>query len=275
FHIRYSMGDEIPYFSYGLAGDAEGNVSEVEYDIRGLLNYGLPGNAKVFADNRLRVTTCLKPITLVTTLEGLLTCVPPINEVESARAARQEPLETTVCAVVQNPAAFNNKLVRIRGHVSVSMEYSMLDGDGCSSSMWFTYADGSGPPELVAHIGGGAMPGAFDPEGRRILPIPLSVVRNSKLRRFEELLHRAAEADRLDVKRHPDSYVSRSVAATFVGRIDGVSDDIHRFHLKRKETDRADYLGFGHMGLFDAQFVLQSVETAPTLETSSSNMQTH
>jgi len=31
------------------------------------------------------------------------------------------------------------------------------------------------------------------------------------------------------------------------------------FHLKRKNTDRADFLGFGQMGLFDAQFVLQSV----------------
>jgi hypothetical protein len=39
-----------------------------------------------------------------------------------------------------------------------------------------------------------------------------------------------------------------------------VSPDIHAFHQKRAEMDRADFLGFGQMGLFDAQFILQSVE---------------
>jgi hypothetical protein len=58
----------------------------------------------------------------------------------------------------------------------------------------------------------------------------------------------------------PNEHVFRRVSAAFVGRIDGVSPDIHAFHQKRTEIDRADFLGFGQMGLFDAEFVLQSVE---------------
>lgn len=36
--------------------------------------------------------------------------------------------------------------------------------------------------------------------------------------------------------------------------------------MKRKPTDRADFLGFGQMGLFDAQFVLEAVEDEAVLE---------
>jgi hypothetical protein len=62
------------------------------------------------------------------------------------------------------------------------------------------------------------------------------------------------------------SLMSAAFAATFIGRIDGVPDDVHAFHLKRKDMDRADFLGFGQMGLFDGQFVLQSVEHDAVLE---------
>ena len=56
------------------------------------------------------------------------------------------------------------------------------------------------------------------------------------------------------------------MAAIFTGRIDAVSDDVRLFHLKRADLDRADFLGFGQMGLFDAQFVMQSVEGDAVLE---------
>ena len=56
------------------------------------------------------------------------------------------------------------------------------------------------------------------------------------------------------------------VSATFIGRVDEVSNDIHEFHRRRKTMDHADYLGFGQMGLYDAQFVLQSVEGEAVLE---------
>lgn len=75
-----------------------------------------------------------------------------------------------------------------------------------------------------------------------------------------------AKADERNVKDNADTWTFYRVAATFTGRIDAVPDDVHAFHLKRKDTGRADFVGFGQMGLFDAQFVLQSVENDAVLE---------
>jgi len=104
-------------------------------------------------------------------------------------------------------------------------------------------------------------------EGKLILPIPVKLVQDSSFQRFQELMRARAQADERDLKGEGDTWTFHRVAATFTGRIDAVPDDIHAFHLKRKETSRADFLGFGQMGLFDAQFILQSVENDAVLET--------
>jgi len=120
----------------------------------------------------------------------------------------------------------------------------------------------------VAYVNGGARPGAEDDEGRLILAIPVKVIQDASFRRFEKLMKARVEADEQSEKENPNSYVFHRVSATFTGRIDGVSDNVHAFHLKRRDMDRADFLGFGQMGLFDAQFVLQSVEHDAVLEKS-------
>jgi hypothetical protein len=269
FYVSYS-GTPFAFlkFAYGVAGDAVGNIYEVQYDSRGLLHLGLGKNSQVFDGNRIRVTTCVKPIRLGSTQEGLLACITPVNEQASQLAARQKSMDTTVCAILNQPAAFNNKMVRIHGYVSGNFEYSELGADGCSGSIWFAYGGGEGPPGLVAYVNGGARPGAEDDEGRLILAIPVKVVQDASFRRFEKLMKARVEADEQSEKENPNSYVFHRVSATFTGRIDGVSDDVHAFHLKRKDMDRADFLGFGQMGLFDAQFVLQSVERDAVLEKS-------
>jgi hypothetical protein len=40
-----------------------------------------------------------------------------------------KPIETTVCAILADPSSFNNKLVKVRGYVQVSSEYSILTDD--------------------------------------------------------------------------------------------------------------------------------------------------
>jgi hypothetical protein len=177
-------------------------------------------------------------------------------------------MDTTVCAIINHPAAFNNKMVRIHGYVSGNFEYSELGADGCSGSIWFAYGGGEGPPGLVAYVNGGARPGAEDDEGRLILAIPVKVIQDASFRRFEKLMKARVEADEQSKKENPNSYVFHRVSATFTGRIDGVLRQCTCFHLKRKDMDRADFLGFGQMGLFDAQFVLQSVEHDAVLEKS-------
>lgn len=268
FHVLYSRQYGFFQFSYGLAADADGNAYEVLYDSSGLLHFALGKKSQVFDDNQIRVTTCIKPVRLGRTEEGMVACIVPINEQESQLASRQKPIETTVCAILEHPAAFNNKMVRVHGYVSGNFEYSELGAEGCPNSIWFAYGNGEGSAGLVAYVNGGARPGAEDAEGRLILPIPVKVVQDLGFRRFERLMRARVKADERSEKENPNKYVFHRVSATFTGRIDGVTEDVHAFHLKRKATDRADFLGFGQMGLFDAQFILRSVGSDAALETS-------
>lgn len=252
--------------AYGLAGDAAGSVSVVEYNSRVLLNLGAEKRSQLFDGNRIRVTSCVRPIKLVTTEAGLVACAIPVNEEESQIAARQQPVDTSVCAILEHPSAFNNKLVRIHGYASGNFEYSDLGSDQCSAGLWFTYGNAEGPPGLVAWVVGGARPGAEDAEGRLIRPVPVKWLQDSNFARFQKLMAARARKDARSLQENADPLILYRVSATFTGRIDAVSDDVHEFHLKRTATDRADFLGFGQMGLFDAQFVMQSVEGDAVLE---------
>jgi len=261
FYVRY-YGQGIDSFGfYGFAGDANGNVYAVDYEGMGWKTTGLPKEALLLDDNHIVVAPCPKPVTLVKTENGELTCAKPVTRQDSATIAQQEPIETTVCKILEAPAAFNNKLVRVRGHVSVNFEYSTIEGDGCSDAIWFAYGDGSGPPGLVAYVMGNAVPGGNDSEGARAAPIRVKLVRDFNFRRFEKHLAAAAK------KSEASGLVLHRVTATFVGRIDGVSEEIHAAHLKRSPTDRPDNKGFGQMGLFDAQLVVQAVEGDAVMDT--------
>jgi len=50
------------------------------------------------------------------------------------------------------------------------------------------------------------------------------------------------------------------VTATFNGRIDSVSKQLHEAHLKKSPSEPQDFKGFGQMGMFDAQIVVGIVE---------------
>jgi hypothetical protein len=267
FYISYS-GTPFAFFkfAYGMAGDAVGNIYEVEYDSRGLLRFGLGKKSQVYDDNRIKVTTCVKPVRLASTQEGLLACIIPVNEQESQLVARQAPIETTVCAILEHPSTFNNKMVRIHGYATGNFEYSELGADGCSRSLWFVYGDGEGPPDLAAFVSGGARSGSEDAEGKLILPVPVKLVQDSNFQRLQKLMRARTKLDERNLKEDVGTLTFYRVAATFTGRIDAVSEDVHAFHLKRTDTDRADFLGFGQMELFDAQFVLQSVGNDAVLE---------
>jgi hypothetical protein len=170
------------------------------------------------------------------------------------------PLETTICEIMQNPSKFNNKLVRVRGHVAANFEYSTIDGDGCSAEIWFAYGPESGSPGLVATVPGGARPGERDADGNFVPPIKVKLTHDSNSAKFERMMMDAVKADKRSDASAKDEIVIHRVTATFVGRIDAVSAEVHAIHLKRSPTDKADYLGFGQMGLFDAQLVVGSVE---------------
>jgi hypothetical protein len=189
--------------------------------------------------------------------------VPMAHGQGDSRNAEPKPIETTVCKIMENLSAFNNKLVRVRGYVSVSFEYSMLNAEGCTEVLWFAIADGSGPPGLVATVNGSGSPGGKTSKGAPVKPIPVKLVRDANYEKFEHYMMVKAEEkpclDLLSEPTPPDCDVDR-VTATFIGRIDSVSKEIHTAHLKRSSFEHPDFKGFGQMGMFDAQFVLQSVE---------------
>jgi hypothetical protein len=168
----YTRYGEVLGFAYGLAGDASGNVFVVSYQARAFPAVAPTRHTQVMDDNHTRVTGCIKPVALDKTRQGLLACITPVNQQESDDIARQKPVDATVCAVLENPASFNNKLVRIRGHFSGNFEYSMLSGDGCKDALWFGYGGGGGPPSLAVYVGGGARPGSEDSEDKLVLPSP-------------------------------------------------------------------------------------------------------
>jgi hypothetical protein len=267
FYLRYDLSLAERFQSYGLASDGKGDVAEVIYNSEGLLKIAFPKRSQLFGENHVAVTPCPKPVVLVKTETGELACALPPSKEDSFLAEQQKPADTTLCEIADNPSAFNNKLVRVRGHVSVNFEYSTVEGDGCSNGLWFTYGDGSGPPGLAAYVMGGAQPGAEDADGTYVPPIKVKLVRDSNFAKFQRMMVAAVNADSRAAKSSPNEYVYHRVTATFVGRIDGVSPEIHAFHLKKSPMDKADYLGFGQMGLYDAQLVVKSVESDAVRDT--------
>lgn len=270
-HTPFFLGYETLFrdtvtFAYGMAGDATGRVFAITYQGRAYPPVALNQHMQLMDDNRTRVMECFKPVTL-DTARGLLACTPPVNQEESEKAAGQKPLDTTVCAVLANPAAFNNRIVRIRGHYTGNFEYSTLSGDRCDgSSMWFGYGGGGGPPNLSAYVStGNVSPGSEDSEGRRILPVPVKLIRDEKFERFEKAV-RSFSLNHEVVPLIGGAAEPKFVTATFVGRIDAVSTEVHEFLKKQPAEYKSTGLGFGQMGQYEAQFILQSVEDDATLE---------
>jgi hypothetical protein len=261
FYVRFYVPGTGLDYSYGLAGDSTGNVSEVVYNGKGINKLSLSKKTQLSEDSRLAIMPCPKPVSIIKTQEGTVACALPVVE----QASSGKPVETSICEIAKNPWAFNNKMVRVRGHIWNNFEYSEISGEGCDS-LWFTYGDGFGPPGLAAYVAGGATPGVENEEGDRIAPIAVRLNRDSNFQKFERLMVARAKAEARLERLHPGQYdVFYEVIATFVGRIDGVTPEIRAAHLKRSPMDRADYLGFGQMGLFDAQLVVQSVEGDATL----------
>jgi len=253
---EYGVGETVQW-GYGLAGDATGNVFAVNYHDRGYPPVALNRHMQLMDDNHNRITECIKPITLNTTPRGLLGCVAPINQQQSDMAAHQKPVDTTICAILANPPAFNNTMVRIRGYFVGNFEYSTLNDRACHGGLWLGYGGGGGPPSLAASVSFMNVLGSEDSEGKRILPVPVVLVRNSKLERFEAL-----------VRTHTGRYgplTDQRVTATFIGRIDAVSSEVHDY-LQRQPSDERIGLGFGQGGSFEAQFTLESVEDDAELQ---------
>jgi hypothetical protein len=176
------------------------------------------------------------------------------------------PVETSVCKILSDPSAYNNRIVKVQGYVHASSEYSLLVDEHCDTNLlWLAFADGSVPPQLEMIVKGNGTSGGKDAKGNQIPPKPVHLVRDSHFEELEHYLNLNAKAANCangpapDLAHLPDCTTYR-ITATFTGRIDGVSKSVHESHLKRKIGEGTDWKGFGHMGMFDAQIVVTSIE---------------
>src|SRR5438477_6023569 len=115
--------------------------------------------------------------------------VAPVSAQNSPKRVRPKPIETTVCKILLNPSFFNNKLVRVRGQVSVGFEYSLLGDEGCSDhAIWFAIADGTGAPGLGMVANGNGKPGGKNSAGTPIPPLSVKLIRDSNFEKFEHYM---------------------------------------------------------------------------------------
>jgi len=107
------------------------------------------------------------------------------------------------------------------------------------------------------------MSGGTDPKGRATRPISVRLIKDSNFDEFERYWAISAKGEACaegPPPEFPPDCTTYRVTATFTGRVDGVSKEVHAAHLKRASRDPVDWKGFGQMGMFDAQVVVQSVE---------------
>lgn len=79
FYAKYYRQGIDSFGFTGFAGDADGNVYEVDYDSIGWTRLTLPKEAQVPDGNRTFVMPCPKPTSLVKTEVGSLTCSRPVR----------------------------------------------------------------------------------------------------------------------------------------------------------------------------------------------------
>ena len=166
----------------------------------------------------------------------------------------QDVVDTTVCAVLKNPTAFNGKTVRIKGTVVVGFDQFVVNDTDCGlkvNGIWIAYPEGekikAGPIALLtlrpAHNFAGTLPTART---------AVTLTRDKGFKDFEALLS----------KEYTQTYgiclgCERNAAqATLVGRLDGVADAA----LIRDSGGKVVGLGgFGNMNAYPARLVLESV----------------
>jgi len=151
----------------------------------------------------------------------------------------QEPVSTTVCAVMQNPAAFAGRIVKVRATVASGFESSTIvdANDKSCRGPWFEDA-----------LKKGAQPrDGYDAELQRRHPVFLKEDNNMK--RFNDALRVVVyPREKRVILIGGNRY---NVTATMTGRVD---------------DSGANRLGFGHLNAYRVRFLLSSVQDISTEE---------
>jgi hypothetical protein len=161
----------------------------------------------------------------------------------------QEPVQTTVCALMDNPGSFAGQVVKVRATVSSGFERTtIIDANpspACEKQMgnhgpWFDSAQKkNGPPAMT------------DRDAELQKRVPVFLVEDETMGQFVSDVGAQATPpeDRCDSSL--DGYPKYAVTATMVGRV-----------------DYSEAGGFGHLGGWKVRFLLMSVQDVATKELS-------
>jgi hypothetical protein len=167
----------------------------------------------------------------------------------SSPVAAQQPVATTVCAIMDNPTSFAGQVVKVRATVSAGFERTtIIDANptpACETKMgnhgpWFDSAPKKNGP-----------PATTDRDAEFEKRSPVFLVEDETMGQFASAVgaQAAPPEDRCDSSL--DGYPKYAVTATMVGRV-----------------DYSDAGGFGHLGGWKVRFLLMSVQDVGTKELS-------
>jgi hypothetical protein len=172
-----------------------------------------------------------------------------------ACGARAQAVQTTVCAILKDPASFNGKTVTVQGTAEAGFDTFLLKDADCGlpvNALWLDYPPGSrakaGPLALLELEPAHNFAGTYTAATRT----PVTLTKDKEFKQFDSMLAQVHAKDPglcLGCTRY-------AVTATVTGRLDGVADAT----LKRDPSGKVTGLGgFGNMNAYPARLVIASV----------------
>jgi len=165
-----------------------------------------------------------------------------------------QAVDATVCDVLENPANYNGKIVRIKGTVAASLDRFAIEGTGCGqriNDIWLSYPEGtkakSGPVAVVELLPAHNYNEALDATQRK----PVTLDKSKDFKEFDSLLSAQFKENSMCV-----ACTKNKVSATLVGRIDSVGG---AGWTRDKDHRVVSWSGFGNLNAYAARMVLQSV----------------
>jgi len=172
----------------------------------------------------------------------------------AACGLQAQVVDTTVCAVLNNPAGFDGKMVRIKGTVEAGFDQFVIKDGDCKrdvNGIWIAYPAGSkakgGPLAMVELQPAHNFAGKAATETRAAVKLE----KDKTFKQFDSYL--AQLHDQAGMCPGCPRY---TVEATLTGRLDGVADAV----VRRDNAGRIVSLGgFGNLNAYPARLVVESV----------------
>ncbi len=179
----------------------------------------------------------------------LALCGQPAGEPRRVTGRVVEPVNTTICEIVKNPADWSGRTVRLIATIRIAFEQFDISAEACTDrkleSMSLEYA--SGPKNQPTTW----CCGDLTPRG------PITLNQNAEFKKFHRLLTAQRRA-----RNCPKPYCfANDVTAELTGQLETGNIEI--------SPDGEHYScpsgGFGHFGFICARLVIQEVKTAKAL----------